>query len=162
METKSNDAQEYQTRRPSFLRPAFRFFARYAAWSIIVAVLVLAFMAGRMSVYRAHPEFTENEQSSAILAEVGKLMQLPTNETPTIATVKDAATAKQGQPFLASAENDDVIIVYANAQVAVLYRPSLDKIITVGPVSAAPPPVIQSVPQMTLPIHDATTTKTKK
>lgn len=164
METKSNytQAQEYLTRRPSFLRRTFRFFARYAVWIVVIAVLALAFMAGRASVYRAHPEFTAIEEGNAILAKVGALMQLPAGETPTIATVKDAATAKQGQPFLASAENDDVIIVYRRAQMAILYRPSSDKIIAVGPVSAVSPPVIQPVSQTTPPVHDATTSKTKK
>lgn len=162
METKSNYTQEYATRQLSLSRRVFRFFRRSILWIVIIAIPVLAFVAGRENVYRAHPEFTAIEQGNAILAKVGALMQLPAGETPTIATVKDAATAKQGQPFLASAENDDVIIVYQNARQAILYRPSSNKIIAVGPVSAVSPPVIQPVSQTTPPAHDATTSKTKK
>lgn len=123
---------------------------------------MLAFVAGRESVYRAHPEFTAIEQGSAILAKVGALMQLPADETPTIATVKDAATAKQGQPFLASAENDDVIIVYQRAQMAILYRPSSNKIILVGPVNTPPAIVPTPTPKTASSTHATTTIKSKK
>lgn len=119
-------------------------------------------MAGRASMYRAYPELSGAGQGTAILAEVGKLIELPSNETPTIATIKDAASAKQGQPFLAPAENGDVLIVYPNAREAILYRPSSNKIIVVGPVHTTAPPAPSFGPSATSSTYVATTTKSKK
>ena len=52
-----------------------------------------------------------------------------------MATINDAASAKKAQPFLANAQNGDVLIAYPNAQTALLYRPSNNKLIAVGPVN---------------------------
>ncbi len=134
---------------------------------LVVGVLFLAlsFEAGRWSVYRAHPDLSANEQVQEVLGKVGKLIQLP-SETPTMAAIQDAASAKQGQPFLANAQNGDVLIVYANAAEALLYRPSTDKLIAVGPVNTNTP---SSMSQNTtvsatpaIPTDNATTTKKKK
>lgn len=130
---------------------------------IIIAAcfsLVLAFIVGRASI-SAPPKLAGVAQENTILAKVGKLIPLPTNETPTIAMVRDAASAKQDQPFLAPAENGDVLIVYTNAQEAILYRPSSDKIIVVGPVHDTVP-VPSSVSSTASSTYVATTTKPKR
>ncbi len=113
-------------------------FTRRFFWPILIFVvlilLCIAYGAGRASVYQANPGLAQAEQANSILAHVGKFMQLP-SETPTMATIKDAASAKAAQPFLVNAENGDVLIVFQQAAEAILYRPSTDKIISVGPVS---------------------------
>ncbi len=140
-----------------------RFVRQFFLPIIIAAVLVLlglSFEAGRYSVYLAHPELSAQDQVSIILQKVGMLIQLPSGETPTMATIKDAATAKEGQPFLANAQNGDILIVYQTAQTALLYRPSTNKLIAVGPVSAAAGN--QSAQQLqNLPEQTATSTLTK-
>lgn len=107
--------------------------------------LALAFAAGRYSVYYTHPDLSRAEQAQAILSKVGQLIQLPQGETPTMASISDAATVKKGQPFLTDAENGDVLIVYSNAAEAILYRPSTNKLIAVGPVNPGTgTPAVQS------------------
>ncbi|MHB8392546.1 MAG: hypothetical protein ACYDBH_23685 [Acidobacteriaceae bacterium] len=125
---------------PALIRRFIRFVRAYLLWSTILAMLVviaLAFEAGRYSVYHAHPEFSRAEQAQAILEKVGHLIQLPQGETPTLATVSDASAVKKGQPFLSNAADGDILIVYPNAAEALLYRPSTDKLIAVGPVNSA-------------------------
>lgn len=133
---------------PTFAQRFFRFIRRFFFWICLAAALLLialAFALGRWSVYSAHPELLGAEQASQILANVGKLIQLPASETPTMATINDAASAKKAQPFLANAENGDILIVYQNAAEALLYRPSTDKLIAVGPVdSGAGAPQVQA------------------
>jgi hypothetical protein len=135
---------------------------------IIVAIVILAlgFEAGRYSVYNAHPEFAGADQASAILAKVGTLIQLPAGETPTMATINDAASAKQAQPFLVSAQNGDILIVYPNAAVAILYRPSTNKVIVEGPVNTGTggqgTEQLQNSPAPAATTTNATTTKSKK
>lgn len=117
---------------------------------VIIALGAAAFFGGRMSVYKAHPELTNAEQAEAILAKVGKLIKLPEGETPSMATIEDAASVKAGQPFLVNAENGDVLIVYSAAATAILYRPSADQLIAVGPVDTSAPQqeqVVETAPE---------------
>ena len=126
----------------TFIQNALRFLRGYLLWVCIVAalvLLVLVFEAGRWTVYRAHPDLSQAEQANAILKNVGDLIQLPTGETPTMATINDAASAKKAQPFLTNAQNGDVLIVYPDAAEALLYRPSTNKLIAVGPVDNSAP-----------------------
>jgi hypothetical protein len=149
----------------------FKFIRRFPLWILILItliVLALAFEAGRWSVYRAHPELGNTEQVTAILTKIGQLIQLP-NEQPTMVTINDAVSAKQQQPFLTNAENGDILIVYPNAAEALLYRPSTDKLIAVGPVntgagdSTAAPQQVQALPGSVVATSTAhAITKTKK
>lgn len=119
-----------------------RFTRRFLFMVVIlaaIAILAGAYELGRMSVYQAHPELSRTEQANAILAKVGKLIKLPTGEIPQMATINDAEGAKKAQPFLINAENGDVLIVYQNAGEALLYRPSSNMLIAVGPVDTAAP-----------------------
>ena len=136
--------------------------------AIVIILLGVSFEAGRYSVYLTHPQLLAQDQASIILQKVGNLIQLPAGETPTMATIKDAAIAKQGQPFLVNAETGDVLIVYQTAQVAILYRPSTDKLIAVGPVNpgagSQPAQQLQNVSNQTATstIKNATTSISKK
>lgn len=145
----------------------FTFIRRYFAPLVIVVAIVLlalVFEAGRWSVFQANPGLTQAEQATRILKNVGGLIQLP-NEVPTMATINDAASAKKGQPFLTNAANGDVLIVFSNAAEALLYRPSTNKLIAVGPVNNDVPQVTKQLPLAPEPAAsstDATTTKSKK
>lgn len=136
-------------------------------FSVVAALIWTAgfFELGRWSVYRAHPELSQQEQASAVLAEVSKLIQVP-NEQPTMARINDAASAKKAQPFLVSAENDDILIIFPNAAEAILYRPSTNKLIAVGPVntdtSGQGTQQIQTAVPGTATTSNATSTKIKK
>lgn len=132
---------------------------------VVLALLGLVFWVGRVSVYQSHPELTQTEQANDILVKVGKLIQLPAGETPTMATINDAASAKAAQPFLVNAQNGDVLIVYSGAAQAILYRPSTDKLIAVGPVDtsgAATPKATVKAPTVETPATSTATTTKKK
>lgn len=65
--------------------------------------------------------------------QVGKHMSLP-KEVPSIARVSDKA-ALAGQDFFKNAQNGDKVLIYKKSKLAVLYRPSTDKIINVAPIA---------------------------
>jgi hypothetical protein len=69
-----------------------------------------------------------------LVKEVGKVMSLPTDERPTVATVTDMEKVKD-QPFFKNAKNGDKVIIYSASKKAILYRPSEKKIIEVGLVN---------------------------
>ena len=73
-------------------------------------------------------------ETDATVAKVGKLIALPTDEKPTVATVTDASKVKD-QTFFQNSVNGDVVLIYTKAQKAILYRPSENKIVEVGAVN---------------------------
>lgn len=66
--------------------------------------------------------------------KVGKLLTLPTDEQPTVATVQDKEKLKD-QPFFKDAQNGDKLLIYTKAQKAIIYREEGNKLINVGPVT---------------------------
>lgn len=69
-----------------------------------------------------------------LVSDVGKLINLPSDEKPTVATVTDASKVKD-QPFFANAKNNDKVLIYQKAAKAILFRPSENRIIEVGAVN---------------------------
>jgi hypothetical protein len=95
-----------------------------------------------------------------MVEEVGKIVLLPDKETPQVALVSDVNQLK-GQAFFADAINGDWVLVYNNAKLAILYRPSLKKIVRAVPVtmgdnqSALPTP--SGGPKITFVLRNGTT-----
>jgi hypothetical protein len=85
----------------------------------------------------ANPTQFANDEAKKLVAAVATLMTLPSDETPTVATVNDKEKLKD-QPFFANTENGDKVLIYTNAKKAILYRPSINKIIDVAPVNIGP------------------------
>lgn len=113
-------------------------------WLVAILVLVLAagaaWVAYDYSQVRKENKRLSNPSEAAKLAttqlveDVGKLVQLPAGETPTIATVSDASKLKN-QAFFAKAENGDKVLIYTQAKRAILYRPSTNKVIEIAPIN---------------------------
>ena len=81
-----------------------------------------------------NPNLAVNTQIQDLVNAVGKLMVLPANEKPTVATVSDI-TKLVDQPFFANAQNGDKVLIYTQSKKAILYRESINKIIEVAPVN---------------------------
>jgi hypothetical protein len=121
--------------------------ARIAAEAILViAVIFLAVQYANLRSDKQNlneqlvsaqnnPQALVQKQSQAIIDKVGALMQLPTNETPTVAAVSDAAAARTQSNFFANAQNGDKVLMYVKAGQAILYRPSTNKVILVAPLT---------------------------
>ncbi|MDD5489918.1 MAG: hypothetical protein PHP25_04550 [Candidatus Moranbacteria bacterium] len=77
------------------------------------------------------PNVASQKEIKAITGRIGKFMELPQEETPTLATVSDQEKLK-GQQFFLNAKNGDKVLVYPKAKKAILYRPSSGKIIEVA------------------------------
>lgn len=74
------------------------------------------------------------QEVTALVTKVGRLIVLPLGETPTIATVTDAEKLKD-QAFFAHAKAGDKVLIYTNARKAFLYDPAADRVIDVAPLS---------------------------
>lgn len=73
------------------------------------------------------------EENKQLTEKIGKLIILPSNEEPTIATVSDLNKLKD-QPFFAKAALGDKVLIYSTAKKAILYRPSSNQIIELAPL----------------------------
>jgi len=106
---------------------------------IIAFILILAGIGGTYYFYTKYNEIKNNpnivatKELELITAEVSKLMELPTNETPSLATVEDKESLSE-QEFFSTTENGDKLLIYTSAKIAILYRPSTNKIIKVAPL----------------------------
>ncbi len=80
------------------------------------------------------PSVLSNSELQQLLVKVGKLIELPQGEIPTVATVSDEAVLKD-QPFFARARNGDKVLIYKTAKKAILYDPVANRIRDVGPVN---------------------------
>lgn len=76
---------------------------------------------------------------------VGKLILLPTDEEPTLATVSDPVKL-QNQEFFKNAEKDDRVLIYSKARKAILYSPTKHKVIEVAPINLTAPQTEGTVP----------------
>lgn len=74
------------------------------------------------------------QQVNDVVGRVGKLIILPTDETPRVFTVTDINKLK-GLKFYENAKIGDKTLVYAKQQKAILYRPSANIIVNVAPVT---------------------------
>jgi hypothetical protein len=106
----------------------------------IIGVAVLAGVLlglGATSYYFYHKYKTvPSVETDETVAKISKIMELPTDETPTLATVTDKDKVKS-QAFFANAENGDRALIYPKAKKAILYRPSTNKIIEVMSLSTS-------------------------
>jgi len=96
----------------------------------VVAVVVLT-----ISAITHHRSQSGQDQLKQVTNAVSKLIILPTDETPTLATVSDANKLKN-QAIFAKAKDGDRVLIYVKAQKVIIYRPSAHKIVDVNPFIA--------------------------
>lgn len=104
---------------------------------IAFAVVVVVVACVGIFVWR-HSQTGDLNKVSVITARVNKHYVLPTDEQPALATVTNKN--KLTSAFLKKAENGDKVLIYQKNSIAIIYRPSIDRIIAVGPVQIDTPP----------------------
>lgn len=113
----------------------------------LLVVLILATMVGfawyfvkyqqakQQISYLSSAEGRQEVDKKAIdevINEVKKHIILPDTEVPTLATIEDAESLAQQQPFFSGAKNGDKILIYSDR--AFIYSPERGLLVNVGPV----------------------------
>jgi hypothetical protein len=99
---------------------------------LLVLFVIAAALAGYF--YNQNKQITADPNKAAaaeikgVVEKVGKLMILPTGETPSMATVVDPAKLKS-QAFFANAKAGDKVLLYTVAKKVILYNPTENRII---------------------------------
>lgn len=130
-EQKAEEKQETRRKLPGFV-------GKFIPYLIIIILAV----GGTAYVARQKPEILGLSKGQAqvqaeidkLVADVGKLIALPKDEKPTVATVTDIEKVKD-QPFFKNAKNGDKVLIYTNEKKAILYRPTENLIVEVGAVN---------------------------
>lgn len=109
---------------------------------LIAFLFLVAFVGIGGSVYfynkykslKVDANIEAKKETERLTSLLGKLIELPSGETPTIATISDKEKLKD-QSFFNQAQNGDILFAYETSMKAILYRPSSNKIINVAPIS---------------------------
>ncbi len=107
------------------------------ALKVATLLMVIAIFTGGgyyVAMKKADTSGDSQKELEQTIKSIGKLMILPEDETPTLATVTDPKKL-EGQPFFARAQAGDKILIYSNIKKVILYSPSMNKIIEVGGIN---------------------------
>lgn len=105
--------------------------------AVVIALLVLGgggYLYYQKSQVQLNPNLNTQDEVKKVVAKVSKLIDLPVGEEPTVATVTDITKLKD-QSFFAKAKNGDKVLIYTNAKKAILYDPTLNKVLDVAPIN---------------------------
>ena len=97
-------------------------FWRY--WSLKQEVRFLSTSQGQQDLNK--------KEVDKVVEAVGKLIVLPTDQQPTVATIQDVVALAKEQPFFNGAENGDKLLFYQDK--AIIYSVKNNKLVNVGPV----------------------------
>lgn len=124
---------------------------RNASWRIVLGVLLALSLAGNgfllwqytekqeeleqanktIDLFKADPESAQQASVEQYVKQVALVYDLPEDETPSVATVRDQELLAE-QPFFERAENGDVVLIYPDAELAILYRPATGQLVNVS------------------------------
>lgn len=107
---------------------------------------------------RSNPETQSQDEAEQLKKEIGQYLLLPTDETPTVATVADASKVRS-QSFFTNTENGDKVLLFAKSGKAILYRPSTKKIIEVAPINLNQNQTTETPAETTAPTTNPKTTR---
>lgn len=116
-----------------------RDFVRANLIAVLASLLIFSSIANiafyhKLSSIKKNPQQAVQDQTENLIKKVSKLINLPTDEQPTIATVSDPEQLKD-QPFFAKAEKGFKVLIYATAGKSILYDPFNNKIVETASIN---------------------------
>lgn len=101
----------------------------------LLVVLLIAGAIGAAGYYywqyeqvKKNPNIVAQQEIKYITGQIGRFIDLPKGEEPSVATITDIEKLKD-QSFFKNAKNGDKLLVYAKAQKALLFRPTENKVV---------------------------------
>jgi len=119
--------------------------------TLSVALIVVSGLAGyfwyqnknntKLGQFDSETQAGAQTEAEKLVIEIGRLLVLPTDEQPTVATVTDLEALK-GQPFFLNAKIGYKVLIYTKAKKAILYDPQARKIVEVAPINLGNQPTL--------------------
>ncbi len=126
---------------------------------VVVLVAATAYLYTQYSALKADPTKEAQAEVDRLVSQVSKLIVLPTDEQPTVATVSDIEKLKD-QPFFAKAQNGNKVLIYTGAKKAILFDPIANKIVEVAPINIGDSTKTKQVAPKPAPVVTPTTETT--
>jgi heme/copper-type cytochrome/quinol oxidase subunit 2 len=98
---------------------------------VIAAGVAVAIYYNKIRVLKQDPNKVAQEKIIEVVSKVSKIIDLPTGETPVIATISDT-TPLANNPFFANAKIGDEVLMYTVSRKAFLYDPKANIIVEVA------------------------------
>lgn len=73
------------------------------------------------------------EETATLIAAVSKLILLPENESPVVATIVNSAKLAETQPFYKGSQDGDKLLIFPESEKALIYSPARNILVSVGP-----------------------------
>jgi len=108
---------------------------------LMVAVFAVAASAGAF-LFLAAPSNSQSlteAEVQKLVASVGELIILPTDETPLVASVVNAELLRASESFYRHASDGNILLLYTNSGRAILYDRERDIIVNIGTLQNPPP-----------------------
>ncbi|MDB5175568.1 MAG: hypothetical protein JWM81_426 [Candidatus Saccharibacteria bacterium] len=118
---------------PQKPKPQHRFNRRLGLTVAVIAVLAITVIT---VVTLTHKKAGNMNDVHTVINLVSKHYLLPTDEDPALATITDPS--KITTKFLKKTQTGDKLLIYQKNSRVIIYRPSIDKIVDVGPVEITP------------------------
>jgi hypothetical protein len=132
---------------------------------LVVILVILVAAAGylfmQITSMKKDPDAAARAEAEALVLQVEKLILLPKDEIPTVATVSDP-TKLADQAFFAKAKVGDKVLLYTNAKKAYLFDPKANRILEVAPLNLgeAAAPTVKAPVKVEEPTEEAPTETT--
>jgi hypothetical protein len=106
----------------------------YLPWVLLVILLLSSsYLWFQLSDIKNDPLKAAKAETAEIINLVGKIIVLPKDESPKIATLTEDDLSKiKSQSFFINAKVGDKVLVYTIARKVILYSPNLNKIVEVA------------------------------
>jgi hypothetical protein len=106
------------------------------SWAALIAAILIVLGVAGLIAWKLWIQKPDLNNVTVVKHLVSRHYILPTNEEPALATVTDST--KLQTAFLKHAKNGDKLLIYQANSTAIIYRPSADRIVAVGPVDIQP------------------------
>lgn len=120
-----------------------KYFVPVALAIFSILIVVILFLSFILINATNNPDQIAQNEIKKVVNTVGKLIVLPKDELPTIATVTDLE-ALRGQSFFVNAKVGDKILVYTKSKKAILYNPTLNKIIEIASLGISADNIVET------------------
>ena len=115
---------------------------------IVLFVLVSGFAIrfyAELSNLKDNPQIAVHEETLRLIEQVSKLVVLPDNEEPAVATISDIEQLKN-YPFFAQAKKGFKVLIYANAKKSILYDPFQGRVVEIASFNTGEQPKLSPNP----------------
>ena len=119
--------------------------------SLVTFFVVIILFGGGYLLYTKYisgfiSRYQVDRQSKAILTEVGKVVFLPEEEKPEVATILNAEQLKINDSFFASAKNGDATLFYDKSGMIILFSMESHKLLNMGIIATSSASASETAP----------------